>query len=102
MLALRQKYEVEHNDLMQNLVTIFINNLYGVQIRKDNNDFYICKSEHWMETEYDENVLDCSRLPEGICRVKFLEEVGFDSDNYVKKTLPSHLGAFIISNSNEI
>ena len=39
--------------------------LYGVQIRKDIYQSYKCKSQHWMETENDENVLDYWKLPNG-------------------------------------
>ena len=42
---------------MQGLVKLIMNNLYGVQIRRDINESYYCKSETWMETEFDENVL---------------------------------------------
>ena len=52
-----------------------------------------------MQTEYDENVLDYWRLPNGNYIVKFEKDDGSDGDNDVKKTLPSHLGAFILSNS---
>ena len=58
LFSLRQKYKDEHYDLMQRLVKLIMNSLYGVQIRKDINQSYKCKSQHWMETEYDENVLD--------------------------------------------
>ena len=58
LFALRQKYKDEHNDLMQKLVKLFLVSLYGVQIRKDIDQSYKCKSQHWKETEYDENVLD--------------------------------------------
>ena len=43
---------------MQGLVNLFMNSSYGVQIRKDINESYYCKSETWMKTEFDENVLD--------------------------------------------
>ena len=56
--ALRKKYKDEKNDLMQGLVKLVMNSLYGVQIRKDINETYYCKSEYWMKTEFDENVLD--------------------------------------------
>ena len=56
LFASRQKYKDEHNDLMQGLVKLIMNSLYGVQIRKDIDQSYKCKSQHWMETEYDENV----------------------------------------------
>ena len=65
LFALRQKYKDEHNDLMQGLVKLIMNSLYGVQIRKDIDQSYKCKSQHWMETEYDENVLDYWKLPNG-------------------------------------
>ena len=43
---------------MQGLVTLIMNSLYGVQIRRDINDSYYCKSESRMRTELDENVLE--------------------------------------------
>ena len=52
-----------------------------------------------METEYDDNVLDYLKSPNGNYILKLKEDDGLDSDNDVKKTLPSHLGAFILSNS---
>ena len=58
LFALRPQYKHEHNDLMEGLVKLIMNSLYGVQIRKDIDQSYKCKSQHWMETEYDENVLD--------------------------------------------
>ena len=66
LFALRQKYKDERNDLMQGLVKLLMNSLYGVQIRKDINEFYKCKSEHWMQTEYDDNVLDQWKYQTGI------------------------------------
>ena len=58
LFAFRQKYKDEGNDLMQELVKIIMNSLYGVQMRKDINESYSCKSENWMKTEFDENVLN--------------------------------------------
>ena len=71
LFALKQKYKVEVNYLMQNLVKLTMNSLYGVQIRRDINEFYTCKPEHWMQTEYDKNVLDYWRLTDGSYIVKF-------------------------------
>ena len=56
LFALRKKYKDEHNYLMQRLFNLLMNSLYGVQIRRDIDEFYKCKSEQWMETEYDENL----------------------------------------------
>ena len=55
---------------MQALVKSVMNNLYGVQIRRDINESYYCKSETWMKTEYDENVLDYWKLSNGNYIVK--------------------------------
>ena len=102
LIGLRQKYKDEHNDLVQRIVNIIMNSLYGVQIRKDIDQSYKCKSQHWMETECDENVLDYWKLPNGNYIVKLKKDDGLEGDNDVKNTLPSHLGAFILSNSKRI
>ena len=52
-----------------------------------------------MQTEYDEKNLDFWRIPNGKYIVKFRRYVGLESDNNVKNTLPSKLGAFILSKS---
>ena len=41
--ALRQKYQDEKNDLMQGLVKLIMNSLYGVQIRRDINESHSWK-----------------------------------------------------------
>ena len=86
---------------MQGLVKLFMNSQYGVQIRRDIDQSYKCKS-YWMETEYDDNVLDYWILPNGNYIVKLKKDDGLDGDNDVKNILPSHLGAFILSNSKRI
>ena len=43
---------------MQGLVKLILNSFYGVQIRRHINESYYCQSETWMETEFDENVLE--------------------------------------------
>ena len=103
LFALRKKYKDEKNDLMQRLVKLIMNSLYGVQIRKDINESYSYKSETWMKTEFDENVLDYWRLPNGNYIVKMKKDDGLDDDDCdIKNTLPAVLGAFILSNSKRI
>ena len=79
-----------------------MNSLYGVEIRKGIDQFYKCKSEHWMKTEYDENILDYWKLPNGNYIEKLKNDDGLDSDKNVRNTLLSHLGAFILRNSKRV
>ena len=102
LFVLRQKYKDEKKDLMQGLVKLIMNSLYGVQIRKDINESYYCKSETWMKTEFDENVLDYWKLPNGNYIVKMKKDNGLDDECDIKNTLPAVLGAFILANSKRI
>ena len=63
MFTSEQKYKDEHNHLMQGGVKLIMNSFCGVQIRKDIDQTSKCKSQHWMEKEYDETVLDYWKLP---------------------------------------
>ena len=99
---MRQKYKNDKNDLMQGLVKLIMNSLYGVQIRRDINESYYYKSETWMKTEFDENVLDCWRLPNGNYIAKMKKDVRLNDYCDIKNTLPAVLGAFIIANSGRI
>ena len=47
-----------------------------------------------MQTEYNENVVDYWRSPNGNYIAKMKKEDGLDDDNDIKNTLPSDLGAF--------
>ena len=87
---------------MQGLVKLIMNSLYGVQIRRDINESYSCKSKTWMKTEFDENVLDYWKLPNGNYIVKMKKDDGLDDDCDIKNTLPAVLGVFILSNSKRI
>ena len=87
---------------MQGLIKLLMNSLYGVQIRKDITESFHCKSEIWMKTEFDENVLDSWKLPNGNYIVKMKGDDGLDDDCDVKNTLPAVLGAFILANSRRI
>ena len=102
LFVLRRKYKDEKNELMQGLVKLIMNSLYGVQIRKDINESYHCKSETRMKTEFDENVLDYWRLTNGNYIVKMKKDDGLDDDCDIKNTLPAVLGAFILINSKRI
>ena len=62
LFAVRQKYKDENNDVMQLLVKLLMNSLYGENIRKDIEEKFACKSETCVQTEYDERVKDYWRI----------------------------------------
>ena len=87
---------------MQELVKLIMNSLYGVQIRRDINESYYCKSEKWMQTEFDEKVLDYWKSSNENNIVKMKRDDGLDDDCDIKNTLPAVFGAFILSNRKRI
>ena len=62
LFALRQKFKDENVEVMQLLVELIMNALYGEFLRKDISESYQCKSEKWMMTEYDERILDYQNI----------------------------------------
>ena len=102
LFDLRKKYKNEGSDILQNLVKLIMNSIYGQTIRKDIEEEYLCKSRHWMETEFDDRVKDYWRLPNGKYIVKLTLDEGVDTDVEEKNCMPSQLGAFILSNSKRI
>ena len=73
-----------------------MNSSYEVQIRKDDNEFYKCKSNIGCERR---TMMKYWKLPNGNYIVKIIKDDGFDGNNDIKNTMPSHLGAFILSNN---
>ena len=76
----RQKYKVENNEVMQLLVKLLMNSLYGEQIRKDIEEKFACKSEAWMMGEYDERVKDYWKLSGIIYMVKMTDDAGLEDE----------------------
>ena len=98
LFASRQKYTDEENDLMQELIKLIMNSLYGAQIRKDLNESFCRIPEHWMKTKYDQSVMDHWKLPNRKYIVKLKKYDGLDdNDCDIKNSLPAHLGLFILS-----
>ena len=75
---------------------------YGVPIGKDINDSCYCTSNHWMKTESDENILDYWQLQIPNYFVKMKKNDGLDDYCVIKKTVPGHLGAFVLRNTKRI
>ena len=46
LIALRPKYKDKNNDVMELLVNLIMNSLYGEQIRKDVEESFACESEY--------------------------------------------------------
>ena len=99
LFELLQKLKDENYDVMQLLVKFIMNSLYGEQNRKDIEESFQCKSEMWMQTEYDERVLDHQKINYGNYFVKMKDDEGLE--DHVKKvnTMPLLLGAFVLPNS---
>ena len=102
LFALRQKYKDENNDVMQLLVKLLKNSLYGENIRKDIEEKFACKSEVWMMTEYDERVKDYWKISGNNYFVKIIDDAGLEDEVKKLNTMPLHLGAFVLSNSKRI
>ena len=102
LFKLRQKYKDEGNEVMQLLVKLLMNALYGEQIRKDIEEKFACKSEMWMETEYDERVKDYWKISNINYIVKMIDDKGLEDEIKKINTMPLHLGAFVLSNSKRI
>ena len=102
LFALRQKYKEEINDVMQLLVKLIMNALFGEFLRKDITESYQCKSEMWMHTEYDERVLDYQKINYGNYFVKMKDDEGLEDEVKKANTLQLQLAVFIISNSKRI
>ena len=62
LFARRKKYKKEKNEVMQLLVKLIMNALYGEFLRKDITENYQCKSEMWMQAEYEERALDYEKI----------------------------------------
>ena len=77
---LRKKYKDENNDVMQLLVKLLMNSLYGENIRKDIEEKFVCKSEMWMETEDDERVKDYWKIGVNNYIVKMIDDKGLEDE----------------------
>ena len=102
LFKLRKKYKNENNDVMQLLVKLLLNSLYGENIRKDIEEKFACKSEMWMQTEYDERVKDYWKIGGINYIVKMIDDKGLEDEVKKLNTLPLHLGSFVLSNSKRI
>ena len=83
LFAPRSTYKDENIDVMQLLLKLIMNSLYGEQVRKDIEQCFASKSEAWMMSEYDERVIDFWKIGYGKSFVKMIDEIGLKDD--VKK-----------------
>ena len=102
LFALRQNYKEENNDVMQLLVKLIMNALYGEFLRKDISESYQCKSETWMMSEYVERVSDYQKINYGNFIVKMKDDEGLLDEIKKVNTLPLQIAVFILSNSKRI
>ena len=70
----------ENNDVIQFLVKVLMNSLYGEHIRKNIEESFACKPEAWMMNEYHERVEDYWRISHGKYIVKMIDDKGLEDD----------------------
>ena len=102
LFKLRQKHKDENNDVMQLLVKLIMNSLYGESIHKDIEEKFSCKTEMWMQSEYDERVKDYWKISNINYIVKMIDDKGLEDEIKKINTMPLHLGAFVLSKSKRI
>ena len=102
LFKLRRKYKDYGNEVMELLVKLLMNSLYGEQIRKIIEEKFACKSEMWMQTEYDERVKDYWKISNINYIVKMIDDGGLEDEIKKINTMPLHLGAFVLSNSKRV
>ena len=100
LFALGQKYKNEKNDVMQLFVKLLLNSLYGEPMGRDIENI-ACKSEYWMLSENDERVIDYWKISHGNYIVKMIDDKGSEDEVQKLNTMPLHLGAFVVSNSEK-
>ena len=96
LFAFRQNYKDDKNHVMQLLVKLLMNSLYGENIRKYIEEKFACKSEAWMMTEYDERVKDYWKISSINYIVKMIDDAGLEDEVKNLNTMPLHLGAFVL------
>ena len=102
LFALRQKHKKENNEVVQLMLKLILNALYGEFLREEFLESYQCKSEDWRMSEYAERVLDYQKLN---CRnyiVKMKDDERLEDEVKKVDTLPIQLAVFILSNSKRI
>jgi hypothetical protein len=102
LFELRMRYKKEGNKVMETLVKLMLNALYGKCIQKDISKEIHIWSEETLRGKFDERVIDYSRLPCGKYIVELKEEEGVDIEEEQKALNPSYLGVFILSYSKRI
>ena len=102
IFEMRQKYREENNYVMQLLVKLNKNSLYGGFLRKNFLECYRCKTEMWTMTEYDERVLDYQKINYENYIVKMKDDEGLEDEVKKANTLPLQLAVFVFSNSKRI
>ena len=102
MFALGQKNKEENNEVMQLLVNLSLNSLYGERSRKDIEKRFACKSEYWMTPESIERVKDFWKTSHVNYIVKMIDDKGLEVIVENLNTMPLHLACFVLSNSKRI
>ena len=102
IVCFKTKNKEKGSDVMQLLVKLLMNSLYGEQVRKDIEEKFACKSEAWTMSEYDERVKHYWKISGLNYIVKIFDDAGLEDEVKKLNTMPLHLGAFALSNGKRI
>ena len=72
------------------------------KLGRDFEESFACKSEAWMMAEYDESVKGHGKISHGNYIGKMIDDKGLEDEVKKLKTMPLHLGVFVLSNSKKL
>ena len=81
---------------------LFLNSLFGENIRKDIEEKFACKSEAWMMAGYDERVKNYWKITCFNFIVKLIDDAESGDEDKKLNTMPLHLRDFVLSNSKKL
>ena len=99
LIAVRQKYKDEKNEVMKLLVNLLLNSVHGEQIRREIEKNFACKSEYSVFSEYDEQIKEYWKISHSVYFVKMTDDAGMEDEVKKVYTMPLHLGVFVLINS---
>ena len=93
--VVKQKQKYENSEVMQLLVKLLMNSLYGEEISRIFEENFAGKSEHWMMSENDRKRKDYWKISHFKYFVKMTNDAELEAKVKKLKTMPLQLGSFV-------